>query len=172
MRKIPLVNRFWENVRKTESCWIWTACKRGGYGLIYGNGRRQSAHRLSYEIHKGPIPDGLDCLHKCDNPSCVNPEHLFIGTHRDNMVDAAKKKRFKTGKDSWASKNKHKIKRRTGSNHHMSKLTESQVSEIRLLWDRGGITKTELGKRYGVSQVQAGKIVREVNWKTKPTKKG
>ena len=82
-------------------CWEWRASKvTSGYGQIKGQapfGKRLKAHRVSYEIHKGPIPDGMFVMHTCDNPGCVNPDHLRAGTHSDNMRDMASKKRSRGG---------------------------------------------------------------------------
>lgn len=94
----PLAERFWLRVKKTEcGCWLWTGSKaRCGYGTI-GLGRRGDgtayAHRVSYELHVGPIPGGMLALHKCDVRTCVNPAHLFLGTKRDNTQDMMRKGR-------------------------------------------------------------------------------
>ena len=88
--------RFWARVSKTDNCWEWTGSKSRGYGSFsmgreYGTKR---SHRMSYEMAYGPIPEGLFVCHHCDNPGCVRPDHLFVGTHADNMLDAIKKGRL------------------------------------------------------------------------------
>ena len=94
-----LLKRFWEKVDKKsqEECWIWKAFKtKTGYGKIgVASGQAVSAHRVSWEIHNGKIEEGKFVCHRCDNPSCVNPGHLFIGTRQDNVNDMVLKKRSK-----------------------------------------------------------------------------
>jgi hypothetical protein len=89
--------RFYQKVEQppySAACWIWLAAKSPqGYGHFFFNGRVDKAHRASWEIHNGAIPDDLMVLHKCDNPRCVNPEHLFLGTHQDNADDKMRKGR-------------------------------------------------------------------------------
>ena len=97
------LDRFWNKVEKgkPDACWNWIGAKHPfGYGDIrLGGGSRQRtihirAHRFSYELHHGPIPAGLDVCHSCDNPTCVNPHHLFVGTARDNVLDAIRNNRM------------------------------------------------------------------------------
>jgi len=99
MDKQLYIERFWNKVNKSMLCWEWTASKlSNGYGQVWFGPRhdrkKMLAHRLSYELAFEEIPDGMCVLHKCDNKSCVNPSHLFLGTHRDNISDCLKKRRF------------------------------------------------------------------------------
>jgi hypothetical protein len=94
---LSMTERFWAYVQKTASCWVWTGTQSdNGYGRIWGKGRHIKAHRFSWELHNGPIPEGMHVCHKCDTPACVNPEHLFLGTASDNMRDMVAK-----GRHSW-----------------------------------------------------------------------
>jgi hypothetical protein len=99
----PAEERFWRRVDKTGGCWNWTGGRGDhGYGSFTGDGGVAiSAHRYSFQLHNGPIPDGLVICHCCDNPACVKPEHLFLGTQRDNVHDMIQKGRRVLG---WAAR--------------------------------------------------------------------
>jgi len=89
----PLEKRFLAAVAKTDTCWLWTGATNGHYGKIGVNGKTVPAPRVAYTLFRGPIPPGMFVLHSCDNPLCVNPEHLRTGTHRENMRDMAERGR-------------------------------------------------------------------------------
>ena len=140
-RKTP-EQRFWQKVDKTDGCWEWTGCKkRHGYGKFFADGKDCFAHRWSYEAHNGPIPPGLFVCHKCDNPRCVRPDHLFVGTAKDNTQDCLKKGRFSLPPP------------------YKGKLTLEQVSVIRRLKSLG-FRCHELGEMFGCARSNIGHICR------------
>lgn len=100
LRKKPIAERFWPKVNKAPGqgpkgkCWLWNASLRGGYGSFSTTSGMKAAHRVAYELAKGPIPTSLEVCHDCDTPACVNPEHLFLGTHLENMCDRDQKGRL------------------------------------------------------------------------------
>lgn len=130
--RTPLKERFWRKVDKrgSDDCWEWTACcDKRGYGLINEGGhygKRLFAHRVSWQIHNGPIPEGLCVCHHCDNPVCVNPIHLFLGTDKDNLEDCVRKGRSargeKNGIAKLAEKEIHTIRRLLKENHTQAAL--------------------------------------------------
>jgi hypothetical protein len=111
MAQIRYPDSFWSHVTKTDGCWLW----RGGpvgdsYGMSWDGSKNRKAHRLSWEIANGPIPDGLSVCHHCDNPRCVRPDHLFLGTNGDNVRDRDLKKRgaYASGNGARCSENMEK----------------------------------------------------------------
>jgi hypothetical protein len=148
-----------------NGCWMWKAANvPKGYGVMYFNGRQQYAHRISYQIHVGAIPDGLFVLHRCDTPACVNPEHLFLGTLADNTADMMAKGRSKGGAPS-GDRNPMRIHKAllSGEKNGSSKLTMEQVEEIRRLY-KAGVVQTKLAVQFGVNQPHISRIVRGESW--------
>lgn len=139
--------RFWAKVKKSkdsDGCWEWQGCKtRAGYGQINLNGKSCYAHRFVWEFTKGQIPDGIYACHHCDNPGCVNPDHIFLGTNSDNQQDA-----------------KTKGRRASGSN----KLTEEDVVKIRKRYSIGDITQRKIADIYGVTDPCISMIVTRKTW--------
>ena len=132
-------------------CWEWTASRQpGGYGQVIYNGRVTRAHRVAYLIFVGPIPPGMFVCHRCDNRACVNPAHLFLGTHNDNMRDAVSKGRMsRQGKP--------------GESNGRAKLTRGDVSEIRLRVAQGA-TQISLARLYGVGPTAISRIIKGRSW--------
>ena len=132
-----------------SGCWNWTAGKDSyGYGQMRVGGRKRLVHRISYEEYVGSIPSGQCVLHRCDNPACINPAHLFLGTQVENMADMVSK-----GRQPHTS-----LK---GTLHGQAKLTEADVIAIRAAI---GSSQSELAARYGVSPSQIGHIRRGKRW--------
>jgi len=143
----PLADRFFRNVEKTEGCWNWVGYMyQQGYGAFASMGKMYGAHRVSYELANGTIPEGLLVRHTCDNRRCVNPAHLITGTHQENMRDMTERGRQKGGGKSI--------------------LTEEQVKEIRAIGNSQRVIDT--AEKYGISQAQIYRILRKVNWKHIP----
>jgi hypothetical protein len=144
-------------------CWVWTGKSRtsvGGYGLIGKGGRtgQMVAHRASWELHVGPIPDGMSVLHHCDNPPCVRPEHLFLGTRSDNMRDMQEKHRHPT---------RQQAQRVSGENSVNAKLTWGVVRQIRAF--AGAVSQAEIARHFGISVGHVSRIVSGKAWKLPPS---
>lgn len=146
-----ILARFNRNVRVDGSgCHIWTGSTKGGYGRLNLAGRGMClSHRIAYELYVGPIPPLTLVCHKCDVPSCVNPEHLFLGTSLDNMRDMASKGR---------------LVRLLGPDNPRSKLTEAAVIEIRNR-AANGEKDTRLGREFGVHHATIYSIVKRLSWR-------
>lgn len=139
--------RFWSKVNKTESCWIWTASlDKQGYGHFHFPATGYKAHRFSYLIHRGELPAGKLVCHHCDNPRCVNPEHLFLGAAADNSADMARKGRSTSGE-----------------RNPRAKLSAKEVQAIRKLHASGVMTHT-LVKQFHVSRSTIKRIAAKSHW--------
>ena len=150
-----LEERFWAKVDKSGECWLWTdALRPDGYGYLQRvggrGGRTYLAHRASYEIAYGPIPDGLHVCHHCDNPPCVRPDHLFLGTDLDNIRDMIRKGRGRYVRGDLNGTRKHPETRPRGSRNAQSRLTESDVPIIRSLLAKG-IRQVDIAAQFGIS---------------------
>jgi hypothetical protein len=134
--------RFWARVPRGEGCWIWPGARQpNGYGRVAFWGRAVFAHRLAYELTYGPIPPGMQVCHRCDNRACVRPEHLFLGTQRENEDDKVAKGR------QWST------------------LTPTDVREIRRLYAAGDLSQQAIANRFGVWQATISVIVRRKVWR-------
>ena len=167
-KQAEAIERFWSKVNKNTKtgCWEWEKCLTdSGYGIVRIHYKAYRAHRLAWQIERGDIPEGLCVLHKCDNRKCVNPDHLFLGTKKDNTLDMMKKGR-------------HKYIPHFGEDAGTAKLTWDQIKKIRLFYKKengsfgkgknsGGITQKEVAVKFGVSQALIGMIVREEIWTTR-----
>ena len=158
-----LPTRFWDKVDKSSNgCWLWTAANgagrwgsgigRTGYGTFKIQGKPKRVHRLSACDYYGDLPKGMSVLHKCDTPLCVNPSHLYLGTHADNMRDMAIRHRARGGA-------------LPGERNGSAKLTERIVLEARQLYATGKYSQSELARRYGlVSQQTLQKAIVGKTW--------
>lgn len=145
----PIKERFWEKVdiRGEDDCWNWMASKnKTGYGYFGIKGKNWKSNRAAWMLTNGDIPNGLSVCHHCDNPSCCNPVHLFLGTHTDNIRDGFNKNRYPKTHESRGVK-----------------LTSNQVIEIRRLCEEG-MRKRDIAQMYGVCRGTIGKISRRELW--------
>lgn len=153
--------RFWPKVAKSEPhlCWEWQASKgQRGYGSFSVNGRPHRAHRVAYQLAYGQIPAGMFVCHRCDNPSCCNPAHLFIGTCADNNRDKTSK-----GRNVRPMRDETTVSRARGSKSNFAKLTEQDVGAIRARSAAGEKT-VSLAREYGVDRTLIWQIVTKRAW--------
>lgn len=144
-----LARTFWDHVvtGNTNECWEWRGSQKGpGYGYFTARGKPYYAHRASWEIHNGPIPTGMFVCHRCDNPACVNPAHLFIETHEGNVADKVAKNR-----------------QPKGGQHNNAKISELDVIEIRRL-HKSGLSQRAIAEAKKISASQVNRIILRKSW--------
>jgi hypothetical protein len=153
-------------------CWFWVGgvCP-GGYACLRvgsrtdGSRRGARGHVLSFEHYHGPVPTGMEVCHRCDQPSCVNPDHLFAASHRDNMRDAARKKRLgrARGLRNGAYTRPERRPRTRGTRSGVAKLNDAVVTEMRAL-RAAGVHLRNLSAKFGVSESSVSRICRGLQW--------
>jgi len=151
--KTLLIDRFLNKVNKTDSCWIWLGAKQtSGYGRFYNGDLNKviGSHQFSYLYFIGQIPNGINVCHNCDNPSCVNPNHLFLGTQKDNLKDM-----FKKGRGRKLNTYK------SGTKHFKAKLSQKDIKRIRNLYNTGELNSYELGDIYNVHRTTINRLIRK-----------
>lgn len=167
-REAGLAERYWRHVVKREGCWEWTGPKNAlGYPVINKTSNDKFyGHRVAWELCNGPIPAGMMVCHRCDNPTCTNPEHLFLGTQADNMADMRQKGRAHNVAEYCRQHPEEKaIGNHTGIHNGRAKLVPCVVNEIRHLHNAQGISGRELARRFGIGYTQVGRILRHEQWK-------
>jgi hypothetical protein len=147
--------RFDRKVDRSGECWVWTGAHDSfGHGRLTRNYVNVGAHRVAWERSNGPIPEGMCVLHRCDNPPCVRPDHLFLGTKRDNSRDMIAKGR---GRGQFRDN--------AGEKHPRAKLTNAAVIEIRARYAVGGVTQDQLAAEFGVSQRAVLFVLQGKHWR-------
>ena len=150
------LNRIWKKIDRSTGCWMWMGKKdEQGYGVIDIQGKHKKVHRIAWELTYGPIPARMLVCHKCDNTSCVNPDHLFLGTQKDNMQDCARKGRTNPHINPL---------NQSGEKNNFAKLTRTQVEEIRVMKNTTELTQRSIAKIFGISDSQVGRIITRENW--------
>jgi len=174
-----LTSAFWDYVEKSDGCWEWSGAKdRDGYGKLISGYRDVRAHRLSWELHFGAIPSGLLVCHHCDNPSCVRPDHLFLGDAQANSDDMVLKGRSASGDKNPMRLYPELVKRGDenpsrryperlcrGTDQADAKLTEDQVRDIRARYVPRKVSLPMLAREYGVGTSTIHRVVKRTHWR-------
>lgn len=148
----PLLRFYGKLAFGTSDCWYWRGSRnRLGYGQMVTTLGETKAHRVSWVLHHGPIPSGQHVLHRCDVRACVNPDHLFLGSHAENMAD-------------MVAKGRHVNSPKFGEDNPMSKLTRDQVRHIRELYRAGGFTMKQLADLNNVSVMTVQRAITRQTW--------
>ena len=148
-RRTDWGDRFLQHVDDSGDCWLWTGALNHGYGWMAIAGTQMMTHRVSYLLHHGDLPDGAAICHHCDNPPCVNPEHLYAGDQATNVADMVTRERLVNPQ---------------GEAHGKARLTVDQVRTLRSMYAEGGATQVELSAIYGINQAHISRIIRRKAW--------
>lgn len=151
---------FWDRVQKTSGCWFYMGPTRGQRG--YGAWKSEYAHRFSWRIAHGPIPKGLFVLHRCDNTKCVRPDHLWLGTHEDNMREMKRRGRGPAGERNGSRTHPERMQR--GVDRHNARLNPRKVRRMRKLY-AGGMRLCLLAREFDVAHATVLAVVRRKTWK-------
>jgi hypothetical protein len=167
--------RFDRKVVKTDGCWEWAGARQKiGYGVVRNGTVLMLAHRVAYELAHGPVPEGLNVLHDCDNRGCVNPKHLYAGTQSQNILDAVRRGRWMVSlQETQITRSRRKelglvepgVRERRVKTGYGKKLTINTACQIRELYAAGGISQRALGKQFGVSSRMISFIVQNKCWR-------
>ena len=161
----PVVKNFWAKVDRSrnDGCWLWSGCRNpSGYGRVRIQDHVWYTHRIAVIFSGTMIPEDRMVLHRCDNPPCCNPDHLFLGTRLENMADCKKKERFARGEKSGARKHPECVPR--GESNGRSVMTARIVLEIRTL-RREGVHYRQIAMKFGMSVYAIYAAVNRVTWK-------
>lgn len=158
-----LIKRFWAKVDRTSECWVWKPMSPGQrYGQIWVGGRFVLAHRFAYATYVRPLAESDVVRHRCDNPRCVRPSHLLVGSHADNMADRDARGRTASGPRHGRATKPHRTAR--GARHGGAKLTAEIVAAIRTA-SAAGARHEDIGREYGVHQTTVSRIARGATWR-------
>lgn len=160
-----IIKRFWSKVAMSDGCWLWTGCRNAkGYGSFYCPDKVRKAHRIAWEIANGEIPTGIQVCHHCDNPSCVRPDHLFLGTQSDNSQDMVRKHRHWLQKEPKRSLlPTFRRAEQRGEQNENAKTNDNQVREIRRLHQEG-YSSRQIASLFDMSERNIRRIIRGELW--------